>query len=380
MTTTLTTASSLPLAELRDFFDRLAAGDYRGLAKELRITPANPLYTPKTPSQASTASRDANHPPSTTHDASLRLPPDASFASPNTSFASPNASSQSNPDVSFRFKPSAERIQRAVALVRGENPDPTADPKGRGAAADEAFDFTFRMMIHELYSLAGFRALADDVVRASRARFRPLALQGGARRESLSFVFAARAGRGTEGAPSGVTATAVSRVAGRPGFTATEEDEAGLEDSEAAEAGCDPAPEAGARSESESFGFGSSAGLGSPESALSSVGLPRTPGGWEMEDEARATKKRITGRRLSVVDPFDDDERRGLRRTWEYDTKAVASADGWLDESFEFAPQAASPMRTGPAREDGSGMDVLSTPGGTLYYCDTLITLSTTTY
>ncbi|KAH9852640.1 hypothetical protein C2E23DRAFT_730155 [Lenzites betulinus] len=146
-------------ADLRDFFDRLATGDYHALAKELNIpkpvlpqppAPTTPLRAPTTP---------------------LRTPPRPSPDSPG--------------DISldsldgYTFEPTVEGLERAVALLPGlaqgfGAPSPSKRGPGDDAAAEEAFQFTFRLMIHKLYTIRDFAAMVDDVVRTSQARFQPL--------------------------------------------------------------------------------------------------------------------------------------------------------------------------------------------------------------
>ena len=194
----------------------------------------------------------------------------------------------------------------------GPCPPPAPTP-----AEEEAFQFTFRLMIHKLYSIRDFAQMAEEVVRASRARFRPLErdARGGFRRESLSFAFAHEFSWG--------------------------------EDVDGSFAPFAP------EGECESMVY-------SPESVASSVPLPRSPPGWGSDhfsvasdtEDVRAVKKRIVGRKLSVVDGVEDEVLGRGNRAWVYDT-AVASVDDSSGFDISFSPTAASPMRISTAdRED----------------------------
>lgn len=287
-TTAASAFPSLPTAELRDFFNRLAAGDYHGLARELNIS-----YRPAPRTHSRPVIED--------------IPSDVSISvethSEDDQAVDPDASIRSIDSVeSFKFKPTAEGLQRAVSLLRGDD-----GSKGRlvppTPEEEEAFQFTFRLMIHKLYSIKDFAKMVDDVVRTSQERFRPLdpELIAGRRHPSLSFSF----------------------------------------------------------DNSYTFDGDSSRSLHSPTSQTdtSSLVLPSSPSSWTFDRDSRlydsaddadvrAVKKRIVGRKLSVVDSSMDDE----TSAWVYDS-AVASVESPLSYSFfdvaPFSPAADSPSRAG---------------------------------
>ncbi|PIL25150.1 hypothetical protein GSI_13039 [Ganoderma sinense ZZ0214-1] len=274
MTSTTTHGSRLPTEQLRDFFDRLAAGDYHSLTKELRIT-GKPAYRPSAILNDSFRVEDAD----TSGD-----------------IQDPNASIRSVDSVdSFKFKPTVEGLHRAMSLIRGDEP-------GREGALtpeeDEAFQFTFRLMIHKLYSIKDFAQMVDDVVRSSRNNYQslPADLVPRARRPSVAFSFT------------------------------------GLSDG----------------ADGESF-----ADLPSSPTSLSETNsvFPSSDSSWtfdrlsspQLEDdsEGRAVKKRIVGRKFSVVDGAADEANAGL--SWVYDS-AVASVESTTAffEPEDFSPRKAS--------------------------------------
>ncbi|TBU42808.1 hypothetical protein BD309DRAFT_962095 [Dichomitus squalens] len=285
-----TTPGSLATEQLRDFFDRLAAGDYHSLAKELHIT-GRPIQQPA--AVLNNSHRDTD-----------------SGGSVDTQ--DPNASIQSIDSVdSFKFKPTADGLHRAVSLIRGDAPQ-------QGAATpeeeDEAFEFTFRLMLHKLYSIKDFAKMVDDVVRSSRENYQPLSpallSRGSGRRPSVSFAFACG---------------------------------------------------------EDAYGDGDSfAILGSPASPSEASSIfPSSDSSWtldrvssppfEDESDARAVKKRIVGRKLSVVDGSMDEENHGP--AWVYDS-AVASVDSPV-------PRYESSFSRG--RESPSGLDYPETVDGMGY-------------
>ncbi|KAI1793508.1 hypothetical protein LXA43DRAFT_218901 [Ganoderma leucocontextum] len=274
------TSGSLPTEQLRDFFDRLAAGDYHTLAKELRIS-SKPTY-----------------PPSTLLHDSFR----AADADGSGDIQDPNASIQSIDSIdSFKFQPTAEGLHRAMSLIRGE------EARRDGALTpeeDEAFQFTFRLMIHKLYSIKDFAKMVDDVVRTSRDNYQPLSteLLPRARRPSVAFSFA------------------------------------GLSDGADGESFVDlPSSPTGTSETNSTF----------PSSDSSwTLGRMSSP---PLEDEshARAVKKRIVGRKLSVVDGAVDEGNAGL--SWVYDS-AVASVEStmaYLEPDVFASMGALSPSRDG---------------------------------
>ena len=271
----------LPTAELRDFFDRLAAGDYHELARELNIS-----YRPLPRTRAFLESTS----------------PDVSVDVDAEDHQDPDASIQSIDSVeSFKFKPTAEGLHRAVSLLRGDETrrvPPTPEE-------EEAFQFTFRLMIHKLYSIKDFAQMVDDVVRTSRERFQPLSPElTGRRRSSLSFSFNNSDGDGDS-------------------FTS----------------------------------------MHSPTSPTdSSSFLPSSPSSWTLDPfhnatfesaddgDVRAVKKRIVGRKLSVVDGSLEGESR--TPAWVYDA-AVASVESPSSSAYFDVPL--SPVGGSPSRAGLSG-------------------------
>ncbi|KAI0708807.1 hypothetical protein C8T65DRAFT_829883 [Cerioporus squamosus] len=269
-----TTLSRLDTTELRDFFDRLAAGDYDALAKELQISP-------------SPVSRRF-----------ARFDDVPNHHSTNEEDQDPDMSMRSIDSVqSFKFEPTADGLHRAVTLLRGDdkrqNP-PTPEE-------EEAFQFTFQLMIHKLYSIKDFAKMVDDVVRTSQEQFQPLSPElKGRRRSSVSFSF----------------------------------DSFNFEGDSFASMLSPTSP-----SEASSF---------LPSSPSSSWTHDRLPSPqFEANDgDARAVKKRIVGRKLSVVDGSVDEESVGSR-AWVYDT-TVASVESPMSYfDLPMSPAAGSPSRAG---------------------------------
>ena len=285
-----TTSGNVATEQLRDFFDRLAAGDYHNLARELCIS-GKPVSRP-----ATTLIKDL--------DRNV-----GSGGSGDTQ--DPDASIQSIDSIdSFKFEPTAEGLHRAVSLIRGgEERQGAPTPE-----EDEAFQFTFRLMIHKLYSIKDFAKMVDDVVRSSREHFQPLepamVSRGNGRRTSVSFSFASNPDMYGEG----------------DSFTVL---------------GSPTSP-----SEASSI-------LPSSDSSWTLDRMSNPP--FEDESDARAVKKRIVGRKLSVVDgSMDDEDSRGP--AWVYDS-AVASVDASMP-SFEspFSPGSDSPSGYDhPGTVDGMG-------------------------
>ncbi|KAI0369143.1 hypothetical protein BV20DRAFT_414168 [Pilatotrama ljubarskyi] len=253
---------------LRDFFDRLATGDYHALAKELNI--------PK---------------PAT------RPPPQPT---PLPSVIGPDGEISFDSFDSFTFEPTVEGLERAVSLICPSSPTKQQTPE-----EEEAFQFTFRLMVHKLYTIHDFAKMVDDVVRTSQERFQPLPAELTSRRASFSYAYA------------------------YPG-------------------------------DNESF---MSAGtLGSS----SETTLPSSPSLWsvdrfselekELDGDMRALKKRRLGRRLSVVDT-EGTTNKPEDRAWVYDS-AVASMESPISSSSyatfleglpPMSPAGESPSRYGYA-------------------------------
>ncbi|RPD64192.1 hypothetical protein L226DRAFT_375129 [Lentinus tigrinus ALCF2SS1-7] len=276
-----TTPSTLDTAELRDFFDRLAAGDYDGLAKELDIYPGS-------------LSR-----PSTTFNAPNHLFVD------EESHQDPDASIRSIDSMqSFKFQPTAEGLHRAVSLLRG-------DDKHRGSPTpeeEEAYQFTFRLMIHKLYSIKDFARMVDDVVRTSQERYQPLSPElTGRRRSSVSFSFDSYSFEGDSFA-SMLSPTSPSEASSFP--------------------------------------------PSSPSSSWMHDRLHSPQFEPTDEGDARAVKKRIVGRKLSVVDGSADEENAGSP-AWVYDA-AVASVDSPVSY-FDLPMSAGSPSRIGNSSSSEEG-------------------------
>ncbi|KAI0741623.1 hypothetical protein C8Q80DRAFT_146079 [Daedaleopsis nitida] len=284
MTDMTTSSPSIATAELRDFFDRLAAGDFHGLANELNIS-----YKPIPRSREVVKDVSPND----------SLPADGE--------EDPDASIQSIDSVeSLKFQPTTEGLHRAVALLRGDDhhrSPPTPEE-------EEAFQFTFRLMIHKLYSITDFARMVDDVVRTSQERFRPLSPEftTGCRRSSLSFSFEKY------------------------------------------------------HSDGDAFTL-----LHSPTSPTdTSSCLPSSPSSWTLDrfpspklecaddTDVRAVKKRIVGRKLSVVDSSMDEEI-GSGPAWVYDAavSSVESPSSYFD--VPLSPAAGSPSRAGFAGSTDEG-------------------------
>ncbi|KAI9059952.1 hypothetical protein FKP32DRAFT_1100872 [Trametes sanguinea] len=280
MTTLETAMPRMDTAGLRDFFDRLATGDYRALAKELNIVPKSLARPPTSPA------------------------PSEDLSTPAGELSFDSFDSQT-------FEPTVEGLEAAVALLRGPT-SPISPHRPLGATEDdEQFQFTFRLMIHKLYSLHDFAKMADDVVRASQERFRPLPAELTSRRASFSRAYA------------------------------------------------DPS--------SDAESFVSAGSLASPSEPT----LPSSPSLWslnldrtsefekdeEMLVEARVLKKRCVGRKLSVVDSDAGaaDGAEGDGPAWVYDS-AVASVESpvapssyaaFLEGMPPMSPAAESPSRYG---------------------------------
>ncbi len=234
----------MEVADFRSFFDRLATGDYHNLAKELNITP-KPLARPTVPAAQ---------------------PPDLLGPDGEISLDSLDA---------HTFEPTVEGLERAVSLLHAP-----ASPTRQTAEQEEAFQFTFRLMIHKLYSIREFAAMVEDVVRTSQERFQSLP-------------------------PSPTT----GRRAAYPNSYAS-----------------------AYPSDGESF-----MSVGSPASS-SEATLPSSPSLRSVDqmselekeqDDPRALKKRCIGRRFSVVDPdahADADPDKSDGAGWVYDS-AVASVE-----------------------------------------------------
>lgn len=112
-------------SNLHDFFSRLASGDHHTLSKEMGLgkstykAPGNAMQTPRL---------------------------------------------LSSDDVGLR--PTARPRARRVASKSGEKP--AAFP------IEDKFQFTFKLMIHELYNLADFAKMVAGVLAESQAKFKPL--------------------------------------------------------------------------------------------------------------------------------------------------------------------------------------------------------------
>ncbi|KAI0642116.1 hypothetical protein C8Q79DRAFT_275994 [Trametes meyenii] len=265
----------MAIPDLHNFFDRLATGDYHALAKELNIS-SKPIARP-----------------------TLQVAvPDSSFHDGEISFNSLDSLD------GYTFEPTVEGLERAVTLIRGPS-----SPSKQTPEEDEAFQFTFRLMIHKLYTIRDFAQMVDDVVRTSQERFQPLPVGLTRGRASFSFVY--------------------------PG-----------------------------ESDGESF-----MSAGSPISP-SETTLPSSPSLWsidhgsEVERDAdtdvRALKKRCLGRRLSVIDPEGD---KCGGPAWEYHS-AVASVESpspsyasFIEGLPPLSPIAESPSKYGyrAVADEGDG-------------------------
>lgn len=286
--------SALTRAELRDFFDRLAAGDYHQLAKELSIS-SRPTFHPRIiPEDVSSHAADAD----SEEDEDQGQDPDASVLSIDSL-------------DSFRFQPTAEGLHRAVSLIRGE------DRRGGQATPEEeeAFQFTFRLMIHKLYSINDFARMVEDVVRTSRDIYRPLAPEYKQRtRRQSSFSFAS---------------SVHDRFAGDDSFTST-------------------------LLHSPASPSGSSTFLPSTPSSSTVDRLPVYVGTGRLEDtsvDERAVKKRIVGRKLTVAANAADERSIGTPG-WVYES--VGSPTGAYFD-MPLSPAAGSPSRSGYAGHTDDG-------------------------
>ncbi len=273
-----TTSSKLDIAELRNFFDRLAAGDYDGLAKELNISP-------KPVSRRCSPFEDApNHLSAIEED---HQDPDMSISSIDSVQA-------------FQFEPTAEGLHRAATLLRGD--DKRREPPT--PEEEEAFQFTFRLMVHKLYSITDFAKMVEDVVRTSQERFQPLSPElKGRRRSSVSLSFDSCSFEGDS-------------------FAST----------------------LSPTSPSDTSSFLPS----SPSTSWTHDHLPSPHFDTANDGDARVVKKRIVGRKLSVFDGSVDEEGVGSR-AWVYDA-AVASVDSPRSRSYfdvPMSPAAGSPSRAG---------------------------------
>ena len=282
---TTTTSPKLDTAQLRDFFDRLAAGDYDGLASELKISP-------RPPSRRFAAFEEVT----------LCQPPsdEESHQDPDTSIGSIDSVQ------SFKFQPTAEGLHRAVSLLRGDD----TERGQRTPEEEEAFQFTFRLMIHKLYSIKDFAKMVDDVVRTSQERFQPLSLElKGRRRSSVSFSFDSHSFEGDSFAPL-LSPTSPSDTSSFP--------------------------------------------PSSPSSSWMHERLPSPQYEASDDNDARVVKKRIVGRKLSVVDGSADEESVG-GPAWVYDA-AVASVDSPMSYfNLPMSPAAGSPSRNGNSGSSDEG-------------------------
>ncbi|KAI8996446.1 hypothetical protein BD414DRAFT_575779 [Trametes punicea] len=290
---TITGTPRMDDASLRYFFDRLATGDYHALAKELDISP-------QPTARSSVKTTDPAIP---------------SELSTETSFDNFDRGS---------FEPTVEGLEAAVALLRGP-----ASPLGRhhqqqpAPEDDEAFQFTFRLMIHQLYSLRDFAKMADDVVRRSQERFQPLppGLACPGHRASLSFAFACADESSDDG---------------------------------------------------ESVASASTLGSASESTLASESSSSSPPSLWRLDkmlaceeahdEEVRVLKKRCLGRKLSVVGP-DADPATKTRdgAAWVFDA-AIASAEP-VASSPSYAAFLAglppmSPAGEPPMRYDYGGVPI----------------------
>ncbi|KAH9893506.1 hypothetical protein C8Q73DRAFT_535677 [Cubamyces lactineus] len=276
------TSSRMEITNLRDFFDRLATGDYHALSKELNIVP----------SVAARARAPSAPPVPASRDGDLSL----------------------NSLGTHTFEPTVEGLDAAVALLRGSTPTTPSKPGRTPEEEEEAFQFTFRLMIHKLYSLHDFAKMVDDVVRTSQERFQPLSPELTSRRASFSFAYA-------EGSPS----------------------------------------------DGESFMDMSAGSLASPSEttmpsspSLLSLDNISEPESFfrEQDEDARVLKKRCIGRKLSVVDPDAGASTSG-GPAWVYDS-AVASVESPTSllsyAAFVDGLPPVSPASTSPSSRLGPGV------------------------
>lgn len=269
----------MEVADLRSFFDRLATGDYHNLAKELNITPM-PLARPTV------------------------------AATPPQDLIGPDGELSLDSLDALTFEPTVEGLERAVSLLHAP-----ASPTRQTAEQEEAFQFTFRLMIHKLYSIREFAAMVDDVVRTSQERFQSLP-------------------------PSPTTTVRRASYSNSYAF--------------------------GYPSDGESF-----MSAGSPASP-SEATLPSSPSlrsvdqmselGKE-QDDLRALKKRCIGRRFSVVDPdADADADKSDEAGWVYDSAVASVESPTFSGSYAafiaglppMSPAAESPSMYGYDEADGS--------------------------
>ncbi|KAI0820296.1 hypothetical protein BC628DRAFT_917177 [Trametes gibbosa] len=287
-------------ADLRDFFDRLATGDYHALAKELNIpTPALQRATVPTPS--------------------LHCP---TIATVSTTPPCPSPPVELDGDSSIdldvldghAFESTVAGLERAVALLPGlaHGFGAPSSPRARGGApapdeADEAFEFTFRLMIHKLYSIRDFAAMVDDVVRTSQARFQPLppTLLSSRRRSGLYSP-----------SPS-------SPYSHRFSYSGSHSGElSGL---------------FGGYAGSDGESFVSTDTLASPSEPTlpSSPSLQSVDVLQEHDEDVRALKKRCIGRRMSLAGPEAQD-------TASVKNAASAGSGGWVYDAAVAAVEAPS--------------------------------------
>lgn len=253
--------------ELRAFFDRLATGDYHGLAKELNIS-GRPLSRPSVP------------------------------VTPTPKAIEPYGEISLDSFDSLTFEPTVEGLERAVSLLHGPS-----SPTRQTPEQEEAFQFTFRLMIHKLYSIRDFAKMVDDVVRTSQARFQSLPATPARRRTLRSSSFAYP---------------------------------------------------------SDNESFMSSESLASPSEAT----LPSSPSlrsvdqaselGREQDADTRALKKRCIGRKLSVVDTDGEgDESTGP--AWVYESaEALMSSPSYAAFVAGLPPLSPTPDSPSPYGYDES--------------------------
>ncbi|KAI0325901.1 hypothetical protein GY45DRAFT_175731 [Cubamyces sp. BRFM 1775] len=287
------TSPRMELANLRDFFDRLATGDYHALSKELNITPTIAARSTVRSNPPVPASRDA----------------DLSLDSLD----------------SHTFEPTVEGLDAAVALLRGSNPTSPSKLGRTAEEEEEAFQFTFRLMIHKLYSLHDFAKMVDDVVRTSQERFQPLAPELTSRRASFSFAY-------PECSPGdGESFMSMSMSAG-------------------------------------SLASPSETTMPSSPSLLSLDNISEPESFFREQDEdARVVKKRCIGRKLSIVDP-DTEAGTTDGPAWVYDSAAASvesptslpSYAAFLGGLPRMSPALESPLRLGQSEVFEEAVDPAS--------------------
>ncbi|KAL1944990.1 hypothetical protein VTO73DRAFT_2610 [Trametes versicolor] len=264
--------------DLRSFFDRLATGDYHNLAKELNITP-KPLVRPTV---------------------AAAPPPDLLGPDGEISLDSLDA---------LTFEPTVEGLERAVSLLHTP-----ASPTRQTAEQEEAFQFTFRLMIHKLYSIREFAAMVDDVVRTSQERFQSL--------------------------PPSPTTTRRASYSNSYAYAYPSDGESFMS------AGSPSSPSEATWPSSPS---------------LRSVDQISEPG--KEQEDLRPLKKRCIGRRLSVVDPdADADADKSDVAGWVYDSAVASVESPTYSPSYAsfiaglppMSPAAESPSMYGYDEADGS--------------------------